>query len=200
MRSAACRQSRARSPRRVPTAFTLIEILIVVALLGIAGAMVIPAMGSTGSLRIQAAIRTIVADITVAQSEAVAFQERRALVFNVEASSYRVISVPGNTLDPENNTLYDPSRRGGQYIVSFADEDRYGDARITAASFDGQPALIFDAMGGPIADPGANTPSAGGSITVTGSGQTFIIAVEAFTGRVTVTRQAAQPVQPPSGG
>lgn len=185
---------------RVRPAFTLIEILIVVALLGIAGAMVIPAMGSTGSLRIQAAIRTIVADITVAQSEAVAFQERRALVFNVDTSSYRVIAVPGNTLDPDNNTLYDPSRHGGLYVVNFADEDRYGDARITAAEFDGQPAIIFDGMGGPIADPGANTPSAGGSITVTGGGQTFIIRVEAFTGRVTVTRQTAPPSQPPSGG
>jgi prepilin-type N-terminal cleavage/methylation domain-containing protein len=195
-----CAVRPARSSRRSLGAFTLIEILIVVALLGIAGAMVIPAMGSTGALRIQAAVRTIVADITVAQSEAVAFQERRALVFDVENSSYRVISVPGNTLDPENNTLYDPSRRGGQYIVSFADEDRYGDARITAAAFDGQPALIFDAMGGPISDPGANTPSAGGSITITGSGQTFIITVEAFTGRVTVTRQAGQPAPPAPGG
>ncbi len=190
----------ARASRRPIRGFTLIEILIVVTLLGIAGALVIPAMGSTGALRIQAAVRTIVADITVAQSEAVAFQERRALVFNVEASSYRVISVPGNTLDPDSNTLYDPSRRGGLYAVNFADEDRYGDARITAASFDGQPAIIFDSMGGPIADPGANTPSAGGTITVTGGGQTFIIRVEAFTGRVTVTRQTPPPAPPEGGG
>jgi len=189
-----------RSSRRRSGAFTLIEILIVVTLLGIAGALVIPAMGSTGALRIQAAVRTIVADITVAQSEAVAFQERRALVFNVDTSSYRVIAVPGNTLEPDSNTLYDPSRRGGLYLVSFIDEDRYGDARITAVDFDGQPALIFDAMGGPIADPGANTPSAGGSITITGSGQTFLIRVEAFTGRVTVTRQTAPPPPPPPGG
>ncbi len=175
--------------------FTLIEVLIVVTLLGIAGAMVIPAMGSTGALRIQAAVRTIVADITVAQSEAVAFQERRALVFDVDSSSYRVIAVPGNTLDPDNNTLYDPSRPGGRYIVNFTDENRFGDARITAVDFDGQAALIFDAMGGPIVDPGANTPSAGGAITVTGGGQTFVIRVEAFTGRVTVTRQTAPPPQ-----
>jgi type II secretory pathway pseudopilin PulG len=181
-------------------AFTLIEILITVTLLGIAGALVIPAMGSTGAIRIQAAIRTIVADITVAQSEAVAFQERRALIFSTDNSSYRMISVPGNTLDPENNTLYDPSRRGGLYAVNFTDENRYGDARITAVDFDGGDALIFDALGGPIIDPGANTPSAGGSITVTGSGQTFVIRVEAFTGRVTVTRQSTPPAGPPSGG
>lgn len=165
--------------------FTLIEMLVVVAVLGIAGALVIPAMGGTGILRVQAAVRTVVADITLAQSEAVAFQEQRAVLFDVASSSYRLVEVPGDSLDPDTNTMYDPTRPGGLYVVDFID-DRFGGSQITAADFDGNPYLIFDALGGPVADAGANTPGAGGTITVTGSGSTFVITVEPFTGRVSV--------------
>ena len=63
-------------------AFTLIELLIVVVLLGIAGMLVVPAMGSVGVLRIQAAVRTLVSDLTFAQGDAIAQQHavNRAVV------------------------------------------------------------------------------------------------------------------------
>lgn len=173
-------------------AFTLIEILITVAILGIAGALVIPAMGETGVLRVQAAVRTIVADITLAQSDAVAFQERRALIFDVPTSSYRLLEVPGDELDPDDNTMYDPTRPDGLYIVDFV-ADRFGGSRITEVDFDGENYLIFDAMGGPVRDPASNEPGNGGFIRLNGSGSDFLINVEAFTGRVTVTRQAPAP-------
>lgn len=62
--------------------YTLIELVITLALLGIAGTMVIPAMTQSGVLRTQAAVRTIVADITFLQGDALAYQERRAIWFN----------------------------------------------------------------------------------------------------------------------
>jgi prepilin-type N-terminal cleavage/methylation domain-containing protein len=168
--------------------YTLVEILIVVTLLGIAGAMVIPSMGETGVIRVQGAVRQIVADITFAQADAVAFQERRAIVFNVTDSSYTLVSVPAGTIDVATNTLYDPTKGDGRYVVDLRDE-RFGGARITAVNFgNGSQNLIFDGLGGPVATPGGNAAGPGGTITVTGSGQTFTIAVEAFTGRVTVTR------------
>ncbi|MBC7834375.1 MAG: hypothetical protein H7Y88_04650 [Phycisphaerales bacterium] len=162
--------------------------IIVIAVLGIAGAMVIPSMGQTGVLRVQAAVRTIVADITYAQSDAVAFQQRRCVLFDVATSSYRLVSVPGDTIDPDINTLYDPTSRTGLYEVSFED-NKFGDARITEVNFDDDSALVFDAMGGPLFDLNGNLPSQQvGTITVTGSGSVFRISVEPFTGRVTVTR------------
>lgn len=174
------------SPRRSRRAFTLIELLIVCVILGIAGAMVIPAMGETNVLRIQAAVRTVVADITFAQSDAVAFQERRALMFDVDESTYRVVQVPGNNLDAVNNTMYDPSRPGGLFVETFTDA-KFGGARITAVDFgSGSRNLIFDALGGPVSSPTANTPGPGGTIEIRGPQQAYRVTVESFTGRTTV--------------
>ncbi|MFN9974149.1 MAG: Tfp pilus assembly protein FimT/FimU, partial [Phycisphaerae bacterium] len=52
--------------------YTLVEVLIVVTVLGIAGAVAAPAFSQTGVLRVQAALRSIVADISEAQSDALA--------------------------------------------------------------------------------------------------------------------------------
>ncbi len=168
-------------------AFTLLEMLAVVAILGIAGAMLVPSFSETGVLRVQGAVRTIVGDLTFAQCDAVAFQEKRAVVFDVASSTYRVVSVPGDVVDVDTNTMYDPTRPSGKYQVDFRD-DAFGDSRITAADFDGTNQVIFDAMGGPVADATGNTASQGGHVRVEGSGAIYDIIVEAFTGRVTVTK------------
>ena len=170
-------------------AFTLLELLVTIALMGIAGVMVIPAMGDSNVLRAQAAVRQIVSDIAFAQSDAVAYQQSRALVFDVPNSTYTIVTVPGSTIDLVNNTLYDPSRPGGKYVTNFATDTRFGDSRLVAASFDGgSTSLVFDGMGGVITGPGSETPGAGGTIRVNGSRQSFVISVEAFTGRTTVAR------------
>lgn len=172
--------------------YTLIEVLVLVVIMGIAGAMVIPALGDTHILRVQAALRTIVSDITFAQADAAAFQERRAVVFDVNTNSYRVIQVPGSTLDVAANTIHDPTRPFGRMGADFTlDEARYGEARITSVNFgNGSTSLIFDALGGPVSAPDSNTPGTGGVITLSGSGSAWTISVEAFTGRVTVAQDA----------
>lgn len=182
------------TPTRRPfssPAFTLLELMVVLVLLGIAGAMVIPSMGESHILRVQGALRQLVSDISFAQSDAVAFQESRAVVFDVANSTYTLVAVPGTTIDLVNNTLYDATRPGGTYGANFTD-NHYGDARIAAASFGGSggptATIVFDAMGGLIGGPGDNTPGSGGSIRINGAKQSFIITVEAFTGRTTVAQ------------
>lgn len=164
---------------RTGRGYTLVEILIVVTVLGIAGALVVPAMGGTGVLRVQAAVRTIIADLTEAQSDALAYQRPRAVVFDPGASRYLVTRVRGATIDPETDTVMERViNRGNQF----------GDSAITATRFDTENVLIFDEMGGPIARPGESTPAGTGTISISGSGQTFVISVEAYTGRMTVRR------------
>jgi len=175
--------------------YTLIEILVVVAVLGIAGALVIPSMGQTDVLRVQSAVRTIVADISFAQSDAIAYQQRRAIVFDTvvdgDASDngYTLCSVTGPSIDVETDALYDPLGPDDKYIVSLKDP-RYAGSTIDEALFGGVPTLIFDELGGPVATPDGDMPI-GGYVTVTGLGQTFRINVEPFSGRVRVEKVPA---------
>ena len=175
---------------RLSRAFTLIEVLIVVALLGIASAILLPTIGSVNVLQIQGAVRTVVTDLTFAQNDAIAYQERRAVMFDVASSSYRLVAVPGNVIDPETNILYNRTSPNGLYEVSFFQQN-FGDSRITRAEFNNDEddnTIIFDSLGGPVADPGGNTPGAGGIIEIRDAEQSFEIRVEPFTGRINVTR------------
>ncbi len=168
-----------RSASSFRRAYTLVEILIVVTLLGIASALVIPQISSTDVLRVQASVRTLVADINYAQSDALARQEARAIVFDVDNNLYTVVAVPGNTINMAADTMY---------IVDFKQNRKFHDSKITDAVFDGDNVLLFDELGGPITAPGTTLPGLGGKVTVTGSGSTFEVGVEAYTGRVTVAR------------
>lgn len=167
-------------------AFTLIEMIVVIALLGLAAALVIPQMGSVHSLRVQAALRTIVSDITLAQADAIAFQQRRAIVFDTANNTYRIVAVPGSTID-EANTLYNPGGPGGRYVVDLNTTDFAG-ARITSTAFDTANTLVFDDLGSPVSTPSGEAAGTGGRIVLSGSDQVFHILVEPFTGRVTVRK------------
>jgi len=165
-------------------AFTLIEILIVVALMGLAGALVVPYMGRSDSLQTQAAVRAIVADISFAQFDAMANQTTRRVEINVSDNSLRLLGGDFTTGDPADTfVLEDPLAGGREFILDF-DDDRYGGTQIESANFDGESFITFDEVGGPVDS--AFQPSAGGVITITGPHARYEIHVGAFTGRVTV--------------
>lgn len=168
-------------------AYTLVEVLIVVTIMGIAGASVAPSLGSAGVLRIQSAVRMIVSDITYAQMDALGYQEQRAIVFDADSNSYTLVQVTGNSIDVETDALYNIKGPGQRFVVDFNDE-KYGGAVIESALFDGDATLIFDEMGGPVSAPGTSNLSDGGAIVITGPSSRWRVNIAAFTGRVTVTR------------
>jgi len=161
----------------VRAGYTLVELLVVVTVLGIAGAMVVPSFSQTGALRVQGAVRMVVADITVAQSDAIAFQKGRGMEFfpDVAASRYVVAEVNGTTLDTTLDLITDRMIGGPEF----------GFAQIEAVHLpDNQ--LIFDELGGPVDAPGSDNPAETGWIDISGSEQHFRIKIEGYTGRVTV--------------
>lgn len=178
---------RRRPPRAPARAYTLIEVLIVVSILGLAATLLIPSLSRTGILRVQAAVRTIVADVTFAQADALAYQDRRAVVFFPDENRYLLCDVNGTELDLDNDVLFHPDGPGQRYDVTLSDK-LFGGAVIESADFDGDAVLVFDEMGGPVETLDGDTPGVGGEIVVNGSGQQFTISIEPYTGRVTVER------------
>src|SRR5579862_206125 len=109
-------------------AYTLVEVLLVVTMLGIASAMIIPSLSSTDSLRVQSTVRAIVGDITFAQSDAMARQQGRAVVFDTTNNKYSIVEVHSATLDPTHDTIYS---------VDLNNERKFHTSRLQAVSFDG---------------------------------------------------------------
>ncbi|MBL0926415.1 MAG: prepilin-type N-terminal cleavage/methylation domain-containing protein [Phycisphaerales bacterium] len=197
-------------------AFTLLELLVTIVVLGVAAMLVIPAMGSTGVLRIQGAVRHIVADISFAQTDAMAFQERRAVYFFEHGSGggqpvsggirmdngYAVASVTGPSLTRAElpaAAMRLPETPSLPYARDLSDE-RFGGARILSVSFDNEQTsgdaeyakkLFFDELGGPVRSASSSTGSNGGTIVVGSPGFniTYEIRVAPMTGRVDVSRR-----------
>lgn len=167
------RQTRARA-RQSSGAFTLVEVLIVVAIIGIAGAIVVPQMLQVGTMQIQAASRMVIADIIYAQGEAAAQGAIRRVVFDVTNNAY--------TLTDGNGTALQNSWRMGNtssrnYTISFNQDSRFRGCTLTTAAFNGSATLEFDALGAPVD---------GGTVDLTAAGQRFRITVSPFTGKVSV--------------
>lgn len=175
--------------RSFARAYTLIEVLVVVTVLGIAASMVIPSFGGSDGMRVQAAVRTIVSDIALAQSDALAFQSGRALVFHIDEGRYSMVEVRGNSISEETDLIQ----------TQKLTDTRFGKLRITRIDFGGAVAntLMFDEMGAPVTAPGGSTPAGNGTIVIEGAGDRYTLTVEGYTGRVTVARTDITEIEDP---
>jgi prepilin-type N-terminal cleavage/methylation domain-containing protein len=177
-----------RTPARTPgrAGYTLVEMLLVVLILGIAGALVIPHTGQAHVLRVHAAVRTLVSDITFAQTDALAYQQRRAVIFSEENNTYTIAEV---VVSSGGDVTFIPLHRaggpGGQYVIDF-DANGFDGARMRAPDFEGDAVLIFDELGAPIAHGAGDAPAGLGSVYIEGNLSTFRIDVLPYTGQVRV--------------
>ena len=165
--------------RREGTGFTLLELLMVVLILAIIGAIVVPMAASGQDARCASAARMVVADLELAQSLALARQDLVALVFSDDLQSYKVVLAAVQDLDNYGSltTLEHPGRPGQSYETTILMELQLRDVVVSSVNFNGDRYVVFDTFG---------SPEFGGSIVLTAGDASLTVTVEPITGAVSV--------------
>ena len=185
--------SMARHPRRVGAGattralaggFTLIEILVVVVILGIAAAIVVPSIGSRSDLKATSAARMIMADLIYAQNRSISQQRWHWVRFDEAAETYEVLE----QIDPSAVWIKHPVE-ASDFVVNIGPggPKPIRDVTFDDVDFDGKVILAFDELGTPHSyDPGtkALTAMAAGKITLACGDLKLTITVEPFSGEL----------------
>jgi len=176
-------------------AYTLTELLIVITILGTAAAIVVPQFDGTDSMRAQAAIRNVIADLSFAQSDAVAHQEYRRVHFFADGSGYCLLRATDDDFtdpfDPDAaDYVFDPlsaGSLGGRYVVRLSDDDRFDGVTVTEVSIDGGGRdVVYDPLGGTVQ--AGNVFGSGGYIELAAGANVYRVLVGPVTGKLSVVR------------
>ena len=170
--------------RRPVGGFTLIEILVVVIILGIAAAIIVPHIGSRSDLKATSAARLMMADLIYAQNRSISTQKWHYVQFNPATESYKVL----DQMSPSQNIITHPVDQS-PFVVALgpAGPAPVRDVFIDTVSFDGQTTLAFDEMGTPYAYNAAtnvSTALTSGTITIKCKEMLLTVTVEPFTGEL----------------
>ncbi len=193
--------------------YTLIELLIVVGILGLAGALLVPVLTNRGDFDTQAAVRRLMADLTFAQSDALANQQHRRVVFipdpNVSGQyvGWCIVKLNENQLAAPfdaSTAVYvqDPLATGidvGNYIINITGDSRFGEAFIASVDLDGGQAFItFDELGGTVTATGQ--PGSGGELIMRGGATTYRITIDSVTGKLSTADITGETPELETGG
>ena len=173
MLNLAYRRSKPRYRRiqlRSRTAFTLLEILVVVVILAVIAMLAGPMLSSAGGIQIRSAANVIAADIEYAKSMAISRGQNYSVVFDVSADSYWIEDAVGNTIEH-------PVNKGSNYMVSFGGNTSLDKVDIINVDFGSMSSVTFNLLG---------NPDNGGTVQLQADGSTATIAVEAVTGFVSI--------------
>lgn len=158
-------------PRRNSVAhqgFTLIEILVVLVILGIAAAMVVPRITGMGDMQASGAARILLADMQYAQNEAIVTQKDVTVTFNTGNGSYVLSNTDGTLTHPLNKT---------PFVTALPSMAGYRNIQMLSANFGGTNRVTFDSMG---------SPDNGGQVVLSADGNGYRLTLAPVTGKVSV--------------
>lgn len=166
---------------RAAAGFTLVELIVVIVILGIAAAIVVPMASSASGMQLRAAANMVAADLEYAKSLAIGTGQKHGWKFT-DSKSYEIVIV-----NPDNTTsvVRHPVKESFDYIVNFAGDGRLDQVSITSVDFDGGNIVGFDYLGTP-----SNSSSglvSEGVITLTAGGVSKTVRVQPVTGFVTIS-------------
>ena len=146
--------------------FSLIEILIVMVILGIASVMVIPMLSSAGSIQLESAADTISSDLEYAKNMAITRQTSYTVDFDSNSpGSYSIKDSDGIIEHPVNKD---------DYTVELSS---FGDVEIASVDFGGDEWIRFNYLG---------SPNRSGSVVIQAGSVSKTITVEPVTGYVSL--------------
>ena len=162
--------------------FTLVELMIVMVILGIAAAVAVPMMASAASMQIRAAGSMVAADLEYAKSMAVSRGQFYSVVFDSVNKTYEI-------RDPSDTVIEHPVKKGFNYVVDFSSDGRLDRVDISSVDFDGEIAIAFDYLGSPYSRDtgGTRTNLNSGTITLQAGDFTRTVMVEPVTGFISVS-------------
>ncbi|NQT00657.1 MAG: prepilin-type N-terminal cleavage/methylation domain-containing protein [Planctomycetes bacterium] len=157
--------------------FTLVELLIVIAIISIAALTAIPMMSSAASVQIRSASNMLAADLEYAKSMAISRAQYYSVVFDVSTDSYWIE-------DQDDNPLPHPVKKGFNYVIDFQNDGRLKKVDIINVDFDTTSKVTFDYLGSPYN--GNSTPLNNGIISLQAGGATTTVMVEPVTGYISI--------------
>ena len=159
-------------------AFTMIEILIVVVIIGMAAMLAIPMFSSAASVQVCSAADIIAADMEYAKSMAISKGRNFSVVFDQTSESYSI-------KDQSGAVIKHPVKKGFDYIVDFSSDSRLDKVDIVNVDFDGTGEIRFDYLGSPYN--GSGNPLNSGTISLRAGGASSTITVEPVTGFISIS-------------
>ncbi len=163
--------------RGISGGFTLVELLIVIAIIMIAALTAIPMMSSAASVQIRSAANMLTADLEYAKSMAISRAQYFSVVFDKNTESYWI--------EDQNGTVIPhPVKKGFDYVIDFQNDSRLNKVDIVDVDFDATSEVKFDYLGSPYN--GSSTPLNSGVISLQAGATTTTVTVEPVTGFVSI--------------
>ena len=157
--------------------FTLVELLIVIAIISIAALTAIPMMSSAASMQIRSAANMLTADLEYAKSMAISRAQNFSVVFDAAADTYRIE-------DQYGNVLPHPVKKGFNYVIDFQNDGRLDKVDIVSVDFDSTSEVKFDYLGSPYNE--NDTPLNNGVVNLQAGSTNTTITVEPVTGYISI--------------
>lgn len=169
--------TRCYAPTRRRTAgFSLVEMMITVTVLGIAGALVMPMLRPNDAAKLRGAAAILAADLDACRAESVAHgEDTRLVVFNTSTAGYHLAAAS----DPDTALAHPMG--GGDYTVRFgtADTSELAGVTIQSVTVGGDDQLGFGIYG-------QLDQATDATIVLASNGATVTLTLDAATGEVTI--------------
>ncbi len=161
---------------RFQSGITLLELMMVIAILAITAVGVIPLMSQGGYAQVHSAADSLAVDLNYARNLAITHGQSFAVRFSPSDETYQIEGADGQIfIHPVNKKLY---------RVVFSDDKRLSQVDMVNANIDMTHVVMFDYQGSPYNGNGNYLNS--GMVTLRADSETRIVAIEPVTGVISV--------------